>query len=197
MSQMCPNCSTDNLDDAQTCSKCEAHLRGLLGHGTLLSERYSVENVLGYGAMGAVYLANDSRLEGRRCAIKENRPNQALTESIRSQSREQFLAEASTLARLDHARLPKVSDYFVEDNREYLVMDYVEGEDLVNVLFEALQVVFDVGVLENVVAGEGRQRLHSEELEILVQPEKHGVDVLAFEELLRVLEGLQRGVPGR
>jgi serine/threonine-protein kinase len=81
--------------------------------------------------MGAVYLAEDQRLVGRRCAIKENRTDltNASTQAL-AQAREQFLAEASVLARLDHASLPKVSDYFIENNREYLVMDYVDGEDL-------------------------------------------------------------------
>lgn len=131
MSQMCPNCSFDNPDDAKTCAQCPATLRGLLGENTVLSGRYRVTSVLGCGAMGAVYLAEDQRLVGRRCAIKENRTDltNASTQAM-AQAREQFLAEASVLARLDHATLPKVSDYFIENNREYLVMDYIDGEDL-------------------------------------------------------------------
>ncbi|MDX1523970.1 MAG: protein kinase, partial [Anaerolineae bacterium] len=53
---------------------------------------------------------------------------------IRTQSREQFLAEANILARLDHPSLPKVSDYFIENEDQFLVMDYVEGEDLDSLL---------------------------------------------------------------
>jgi serine/threonine-protein kinase len=80
--------------------------------------------------MGAVYLAADQRLNGRRCAIKENRPDPAASPKAQAQARDQFLAEASVLARLDHPNLPKVSDYFIENGREYLVMDYVAGDDL-------------------------------------------------------------------
>jgi serine/threonine-protein kinase len=80
--------------------------------------------------MGAVYLAEDQRLVGRRCAIKENRSDPGARVEVKTQTREQFLAEANVLARLDHPSLPKVSDYFIENDREYLVMDYVEGEDL-------------------------------------------------------------------
>ncbi len=130
MSQMCPVCSFDNPDDASTCTSCTTPLRGLLGENTTLGERYKVVSVLGCGAMGAVYLAEDTRLVGRRCALKENRPNPNVSVDIQAQSREQFLAEANILARLDHPNLPKVSDYFIENDREYLVMDYVEGEDL-------------------------------------------------------------------
>ncbi|HMR67866.1 MAG TPA: protein kinase, partial [Anaerolineae bacterium] len=130
MPQMCPACSHNNTDQAQTCVLCGFMLRGLLGENTVLSNRYEITSVLGCGAMGAVYLANDRRLKGRRCAIKENRLDASASPEVQAQSRDQFMAEASVLARLDHPNLPKVSDYFIENEREYLVMDYVEGEDL-------------------------------------------------------------------
>jgi serine/threonine-protein kinase len=80
--------------------------------------------------MGAVYRAEDLRLEGRICAVKEVRPDPDATPAALAQSREQFYREATTLARLDHPNLPKVSDTFHEGRREYLVMDFVEGRDL-------------------------------------------------------------------
>ncbi len=147
MSQMCPNCSFDNHNDAQTCARCPSPLRGLLGAGTVLNKRYQVASVLGYGAMGAVYLTDDQRLVGRRCAIKENRPNTGVSADVQAQSREQFLAEAHILARLDHPNLPKVSDYFIEGGQEYLVMDYVEGEDLDNCLQRAKEPLSEALVL--------------------------------------------------
>lgn len=86
--------------------------------------------------MGAVYRADDLRLEGRICAIKEVYPDPDATPEALAQSREQFHREASTLARLDHPNLPKVSDTFTEEQREYLVMDFVEGQDLRQVIEE-------------------------------------------------------------
>jgi len=80
--------------------------------------------------MGAVYSASDLRLKGRICAIKEVRPDPDATAETLAQSVEQFRREAYTLARLDHPNLPKVSDTFSEGQREYLVMDFVEGSDL-------------------------------------------------------------------
>ncbi|MCK6624684.1 MAG: protein kinase [Anaerolineae bacterium] len=139
MSQMCPNCSFDNPDDAPKCSNCPATLQGLLGYRTTLGSRYQVISVLGCGAMGAVYLAEDKRLVGRRCAIKENRPDANASPEFQAQTREQFLAEANVLGQLDHPGLPKVSDYFIENERQYLVMDYVEGEDLDSALQRARQ----------------------------------------------------------
>jgi serine/threonine protein kinase len=80
--------------------------------------------------MGAVYRAEDVRLEGRLCAIKEVQPNLGADDVMLRQAQEQFHREASILARLDHPNLPKVSDYFTEGDREYLVMDFVAGRDL-------------------------------------------------------------------
>ncbi|MGD8466041.1 MAG: serine/threonine-protein kinase [Anaerolineae bacterium] len=107
--------------------------------GTVFRERYEILSVIGQGGMGAVYKAADQRLPGRVCAIKEVWPPPGSTPELLAQTREQFLREASTLARLDHPNLPKVSDYFAMDPsgdgdrdtpRDYLVMDYVPGEDL-------------------------------------------------------------------
>ena len=88
--------------------------------------------------MGATYRAEDLRLQGRFCAVKEALPDPGAASDELAQSREQFYQEASTLARLDHPNLPKVSDYFSEDDRDYLVMDFVPGQDLKEKLTTAL-----------------------------------------------------------
>jgi len=80
--------------------------------------------------MGAVYRAEDLRLEGRICAVKEVRPDPDATPEALAQAQEQFRREAFTLARLDHPNLPKVSDTLSEHQREYLVMDFVGGQNL-------------------------------------------------------------------
>jgi len=95
-----------------------------------LYQRYRIIGLIGSGGMGAVYLADDNRLEGRRCAIKETQPLPGLGEATAQAMRDQFHQEASILARLDHPNLPKVSDYFSEGPHDYLVMDYVPGPDL-------------------------------------------------------------------
>lgn len=133
--------------------------------GTVLRNRYEILGLIGQGGMGAVYQAADRRLPGRRCAVKEIWPLPGTSSESLAQTRQQFLREASTLARLDHPNLPKVSDFFTlsppgaspqdatsdsgtlprlpEANaqaatardlaavsRDYLVMDYVAGQDL-------------------------------------------------------------------
>ena len=98
--------------------------------GEVLKERYRIRRIIGQGGMGSVYLADDLRLEGRLCALKEVFHDPQISETIRQQSREQFMREATVLARLDHPNLPKVSDFFSIDERDYLVMDFVPGRDL-------------------------------------------------------------------
>ena len=79
------------------------------------------------------------RLEGRQCALKEVEHDKSLSPDLLREAREQFLREATVLARLDHPNLPKVSDYFSIGNRDYLVMDYVPGKDLRTIMLEARQ----------------------------------------------------------
>ncbi len=106
-----------------------------LANGTLLYNRYKVIELVGQGGMGAVYRADDTRLKGRLCAIKEVVPDQ--DNDLFEQASEQFYREASTLASLDHPNLPKVSDYFTTHGHEYLVMDFVPGRDLHDLVQEA------------------------------------------------------------
>jgi eukaryotic-like serine/threonine-protein kinase len=112
----------------------------LLEPGAILRERYAVREVVGRGGMGSIYLAEDLRLPGRSCAVKEVESDPSLPETLLDQGRAQFYREASVLARLDHPNLPKVSDFFAEGNADYLVMDYVPGEDLKSILDEARRV---------------------------------------------------------
>lgn len=103
---------------------------GSLEEGTVLKERYRLTGMVGQGGMGNVYRAEDLRLPGRLCAVKEVQQDPGTPEDIRQQEHAQFLREASLLAQLDHPNLPKVSDFFAEKGRDYLVMDYVPGNNL-------------------------------------------------------------------
>jgi serine/threonine-protein kinase len=105
--------------------------------GVILRERYKIRRIIGQGGMGSIYLAEDIRLEGRQCALKEVEHEGSMPDDTLNQAREQFLREAQILARLDHPNLPKVSDFFSDENREYLVMDFVPGEDLRTLMLEA------------------------------------------------------------
>jgi serine/threonine protein kinase len=91
--------------------------------GATLRHRYRIESVLGQGGMGAVYKAIDINL-GVSVAVKENL-------FTTDEFARQFRREATILASLRHPNLPRVTDHFVvEGEGQYLVMDFIQGEDL-------------------------------------------------------------------
>jgi len=94
--------------------------------GAILQSRYRITSELGTGGMGAVYEAVDQRLEAT-VALKE-------TLSTDDRLRRQFEQEARLLAQLHHPCLPRVSDYFSEAGRAFLVMQFISGPDLAQVL---------------------------------------------------------------
>lgn len=105
----------------------------------VLRGRYRIHERIGQGGMGNIYLADDLRLEGRLCALKEVEHDRTVPEKLLQEARQQFLHEATVLARLDHPNLPKVSDFFSVGPRDYLVMDYIPGKDLRTIMLDAKQ----------------------------------------------------------
>ena len=98
--------------------------------GNILINRYRIVRLLGQGGFGAVYRAWDMTLE-RPCAIKESL-------DISQEAQRQFKREAKLLANLAHPNLPRVTDYFsLPGQGQYLVMDFVEGQDLQELLNRA------------------------------------------------------------
>jgi serine/threonine protein kinase len=94
-----------------------------LSPNTLLQNRYLVVSLIGKGGMGEVYLAIDQRL-GNHVALKRTYFTDDEVLAIA------FEREARTLANLRHKALTKVSDHFVENEEQFLVMEYISGEDL-------------------------------------------------------------------
>ncbi len=95
----------------------------ILERGALLNNRYRIVEILGQGGMGSVYRAVDENL-GVEVAVKDNL-------FTTDEYARQFRREATILASLRHPNLPRVTDHFVIQERgQYLVMDYIEGEDL-------------------------------------------------------------------
>ncbi|HEY3343811.1 MAG TPA: protein kinase [Anaerolineaceae bacterium] len=94
-----------------------------LERGALLNGRYRIVDILGQGGMGAVYRAVDENIE-LVVAVKENL-------YLSPEYTRQFRREAVILASLHNPSLPRVSDYFlIPGQGQYMVMDYIEGEDL-------------------------------------------------------------------
>ncbi|NJN15446.1 MAG: serine/threonine protein kinase [Oscillochloris sp.] len=94
--------------------------------GTVGNGRYQITGRIGQGGMGAVYEAVDMRL-GTQVALKQPTLNSQHAGLA-------FEREAKLLARLRHPALPIVSDYFTEDGPQYLVMEYIPGDELAKML---------------------------------------------------------------
>lgn len=94
-----------------------------LAANSLLQNRYLIIHHIGKGGMGEVYLSVDQRL-GNPVALKRTvfRDDAMMWDA--------FEREARILARLRHPVLPKVSDHFSEKEEQYLVMEYISGDDL-------------------------------------------------------------------
>ncbi|HEX7735324.1 MAG TPA: protein kinase [Ktedonobacteraceae bacterium] len=104
-----------------------------LPQGTELSnKRYKIERSVAAGGMGAVYRAIDVRFN-RPCAVKEMLDD-FQSDADRGQAVEWFTREATLLLDLNHPCIPRVRDFFVEEGRHYLVMDFIEGRTLGEVL---------------------------------------------------------------
>ena len=132
--QFCENCGAANPVTAHFCQYCTAplpfkHTTGALPEQTLLNSRYQLEARIGQGGMGAVYKATDTRFNNRPIAIKEM-SRSGLPANRIQEAEESFEREAHLLADLLHPNLPRIYDHFSEDERSYLVMDFIEGQTL-------------------------------------------------------------------
>lgn len=107
----------------------------MLEKGFLLQGRYRIVAVLGQGGMGLVYRAWDINLK-KGVALKEMRPQPGLEPHLYTQLRQQFEREAQILARLNHPNLVSVTDYFSSLGNDYLVMRFVEGQSLEQIIRE-------------------------------------------------------------
>lgn len=129
---LCPHCrkpnsrTLENLARARFCQHC--------GRDVVLNNdgpRYYITRVIKEGGQGAVYQAIDDIQ--RIYAVKEML-DRALDPKERDEAISRFEAEATMLQSFRHPRIPRVYDSFKDDERHYLVMDFVRGEDLEDIL---------------------------------------------------------------
>jgi eukaryotic-like serine/threonine-protein kinase len=106
--------------------------------GSVLVNRYLIQDVIGIGGMGSVYRARDLHFPNvvKLVAVKEM-INQAHDAQIRATIVQNFEREANILATLSHPSIPQIFDYFSHEERSYLVLEYINGKDLEEVLTES------------------------------------------------------------
>jgi outer membrane protein assembly factor BamB/tRNA A-37 threonylcarbamoyl transferase component Bud32 len=111
--------------------------RRQLESGATLLKRYLIQDVIGVGGMGSVYRARDLHFPNvvKLVAVKEM-INTAPDPLIRQTIVQNFEREANLLATLNHPSIPRIYDYFSEENRSYLVIEYIHGKDLEAIISE-------------------------------------------------------------
>ncbi len=99
--------------------------------GTTLSNRYLIQGVLGVGGMGSVYRARDLHFPNvdKRVAVKEM-IIQTNDPVVRETIVHNFEREANLLATLSHPSIPRIYDYFTQNERSYLILEFIDGKDL-------------------------------------------------------------------
>ncbi len=162
-----------------------------LERGYLLNKRYRIVEILGQGGMAAVYRAIDENL-GVDVALKENL---FTTEEYARQ----FRREAVILANLRHPNLPRVTDHFViEDQGQYLVMDYIEGEDLRQRLERVGVLPDEEGIIIGAALCDALTYLHTRNPQVLHRDVKPGnVKIAPDGQIYLVDFGLAKVVSGR
>ncbi len=164
--QFCAYCGAalrPNVKFCGSCGRAQLGYAGMAGTGLLvadhlLKQRYRIQRRLGQGGMGAVYQAEDALFNSAQRAVKEMSQS-GLTPQELQEAAAGFEQEAMLLAGLVHPHLPRIYDYFEEDSRWYLVMDFVIGETLETRLEHApggnlpLEDVLDIGIKLATVLG--------------------------------------------
>ncbi len=150
VSSICSICGTANPAQAAFCFACGKPLQqtiqttqtpaptgtGVLAAATLIQQRYRILAQVGKGGFGAVYKAADTKLGDRVVALKEMSQSGLSTQEA-AEATENFKREALLLAGLMHPNLPRIYDHFFDQGHWYLVMDFIEGETLEDMLDKA------------------------------------------------------------
>lgn len=132
----CPRCEVCYEDDVELCPQDQINTKTTLPGPRLLASRYLLEKRLGRGAMGQVYLARDQNLMTRQVAVKTVRPDILNDEDLQDgEAIARFEREARAAASIRHQNVVGVTDFGqTSDGVFFLVMEYVEGETLYNLL---------------------------------------------------------------
>ena len=105
--------------------------------GTSINNRYEIQKVLGQGSFGRTYLASDTQRFGDLCVLKEFLPSNR-AEYVIQKSRELFEREARVLYQINHPQIPKFMAWFTEQERLFLVQEYINGKTYSQLLHERL-----------------------------------------------------------
>lgn len=111
---------------------------------TVLQRRYKILGVLGGGGMGTVYQARDLNFpDVRRLVAVKEMLNPSTDSALHASTLKTFQREANILATLNHPAIPKIFDFFDQNDRMYLVMEYINGSDIETLLSKTRELPID------------------------------------------------------
>jgi serine/threonine protein kinase len=153
----CPRCEVCYEDSVESCPEDQSNTKTTLPGPRLLAARYLLQKRLGRGAMGQVYLARDQNLMTRQVAVKTVRPDILNDEDLQDgEAIARFEREARAAASIRHQNVVGVTDFGqTADGVFFLVMEYVEGETLFQLLRRegTVNPQRAAGIMRQVVAG--------------------------------------------
>ena len=106
--------------------------------GDLLQDRYEIQDIIGIGGMGTVYRARDKNFKAIRLVAIKEMISQINDPLVRKKIYLNYERESNILATLRHQSIPRIYDYFMRNDRAYLVMEMVHGRDLDAILAESV-----------------------------------------------------------
>lgn len=133
----CPICGRPNRTIANFCPHCGHHFQtsassGAISSGTILHLNYKIERMLGEGGFGRAYLARQINLN-RLCVVKQMLISPQATPKEITELQQSFDREAKLLVDLNqpgHPNIPEIYDFFSEPSGHFLVMKYIQGDNL-------------------------------------------------------------------
>jgi len=133
---VCIKCGAKNDQSARFCGQCGEKLAviQLIPVSSVIRKRYKVEAILRQGPYSAVVKALDGN-RGREVALKEVLLPETGPAAIES-TIQGFKAKAGLLFHMSHPSLARVTDFFVESGKCYIVMDFIHGQDLQTIIDE-------------------------------------------------------------
>lgn len=143
MTNSCPQCNRPLRANAKFCSACGAVIGNTpaqsLQAGQILEGTYRIQRSLAKGGMGAIYLAEDTKAFNRLRVVKEMLDYFDVNDAQAvANAQHRFEDEARTLAQLRHPGIPDILSYFSAGSRHYIVMEYVDGQNLEVLLSQKL-----------------------------------------------------------
>ncbi len=137
--------------------------------GELILDRYEIQEVAGIGGMGTVYRARDKNFKAVRLVAIKEMISQITDPLVRKKIYLNYERESNILATMRHQSIPRIYDYFILNDRAYLVMEFIHGRDLDSILSEITSFFPEPQVLSwGIEMADVLQYLHSHQPEPII-----------------------------